>query len=239
MNLAALRERLAELEKKDKMAKLLAPNDDGLPWSDILWLWQVAAFVGLVGHIVRMALAADPNQASPPAADVAWLLVLGLVVLALRYSGPLVRTRAQRTRQRLRRDGVLAAATTVQVNNEFFSDGNQRWLPGSILVSFDPRALQEPDRFAEVAGALFRLRCQDRRTLPSEHAAIAWDLYHSMWLRRALHVPPELCAGFRDCRLVTVMFPPEPLQDGELLLALALPGELTPEGTALLPASLG
>ena len=239
MNRDALRERLHELEQRHQLRQHLGAREDSMPWGDLLWLLQFPAMLGVAIHATRMGLAASAPSGSPPPADVVWLVVLAAIALALRFGGKAVRTPAQRVRERLRRDGVLAAAAIVQVNEAFWRDGNDQRLPGSVLVSFDPRAWRQPEALQAAAERLFALRTADRAALPPEHGALAWDLYHSMWPLPSSRVPSELCEGLHDCWLATVTFPPRPLADGRLLLALALPGETSAEGVALLPAELG
>jgi hypothetical protein len=238
VNRAALLERLRELEARGRLEKVLVARDEALPWTEVLWLLQYPAMLGVAIHVVCMANAAAATGGAPPAIAFVWLVVLALVAIALRHGWRFARTPAQRLRVRLREHGVLAAGAIVQVNDAFWGEDNDQWLPGSVLVSFDPDAWQRPEALAASARRLFALRDSDRRTLPPEQAALAWDLYHSMWLVQSSRVPSELCDGLRDCWLATAMFPPLPLRDGELLVVLALPGETSPDALALLPAAV-
>jgi hypothetical protein len=238
MSLDALRAHLRDLEAKGRLERQLAARDDAMPWSDLLWLLQIPAFAGVAIHVVRMANAASATGDGPPRGDFLWFVALALVAIALNRGHRFARTPAQHLRQRLREDGVLAAAAIVQVNQAFWQDGNDQWLPGSVLLCFDPAAWQQPARLTAAAERLFALRDQDRSALPPEHGALAWDLYHSLWPVASTRVPSDLCDGLRDCWLATVTFPPEPLQQHGLLVALALPGEASPHAVALLPRAL-
>jgi len=51
-------------------------------------------------------------------------------------------------------------------------------------------------------------------------------------------VPAALSHGLRDCVLASVKLPPEPLANGPLLAALALPGEMSPDAVRVLPATV-
>ncbi|HZN40327.1 MAG TPA: hypothetical protein VFD82_16090 [Planctomycetota bacterium] len=237
MNLSREREQLRALERAGKLEKLLAPNDDGMPWADLCWLLQFPAFLGAGIHIARMGMAAAERKASPPDEDIAWLVVLVLVAAVLRFGYPLLRTRAQRVRLKVRRSGLLLPAAVVQCNDQFFAEGNEQWVPGTLLVSFDPQVLSEPERLAKASERLFALKHADRRTLPLAHAAIAWDLYHEMGPTRSLVVPPELSEGLKDCVMVTAMLPPKPLASGRMFTALAVRGDMSPEAVAVIPAA--
>jgi hypothetical protein len=234
-----LRDDLRALEKRDKLEKLLAPGlTPELPWHDMVWLLQVPAWIGLVLWIVGMANRATESQSAPPPEEIGWLLVLGLVVLALRFLGPLLRSRRQRLRDRVRRQGELVPAAMVMVNDAWFRDDNDRWLPGVVVLSFDPAVRGAPAKLKAVAARLFALKGVDRRTLPPAHADLAWSLYHEMGPLRSRPVPPELCDGLARCWMVCALLPPRPLWDGELLQALALEGEPSPEAVAVLPAAV-
>ncbi|MBI5852155.1 MAG: hypothetical protein HZB39_14165 [Planctomycetes bacterium] len=237
MNHAAIRDRLTELEKQRKLEKLLAKDDAGLSWADMAWLLQIPAFCGVAIHVVRIGLAASGGQ-EPPAEDLAWALLLALIAVVLHRGWPMFRTRAERLGHRLRRAGVVVPAAIVQVNHAHFADDNREWHPGSILLSFDPLAAAHPQRLSDAAQRIFALRELDRRTLPAEQVVLAWDLYHSMWPVKSSPVPAELCDGLRDCVLATVMLPPEPLEDGGALAALALPRDLSPDAVRVLPGEV-
>ena len=237
MNLAREREQLRELERAGKLEKLLAPNDDGMPWADLCWQLQFPAFLGAGIHITRMGMAAADRQASPPDEDLLWLVVLVLVAAVLRFGYPLLRTRAWRVRLKVRRFGLLLPIAVVQCNDKFFAEGNEQWVPGTLLVSFDPQLLSEPERLGKAAERLFALKHADRRTLPLAHAAIAWRLYHEMGPTRSLSVPPELSEGLKDCVMVSGMLPPKPLASGRMFTALAVHGEMSPEAVAVVPAA--
>lgn len=236
---AALRDTLHDLEKRHKLEKLLAPNQDlGLPWHDMAWLLQFPACIGIAIWVMKMADVATETKASPPPDMLAWLLLLVLVALALRCLGPLLRSKAQKLRDQVRRRGVLVPGAIVMANDAFFAADNDRWLPATLVVCFDPTAPKQLDRLAAVAKRLHALKGADRRTLPPAHADLAWDLYHEMGPLRSRPVPFELSEGLKDCLMVTVMLPPQPLEHASMLVALALPGELAAEAVAVLPASL-
>jgi hypothetical protein len=234
VSLATVRERLLDLEAKGQLEKRLAARDETLPWSDLLSLLQYPAILGVAIHVVFLANAGG----LPARAEFLWLVALAAVALALRYGSGLARTPAQRLRLRLREHGALAAGAIVQANDAWFADANDRWLPGNVLVCFDANAWREPARLVAAAQRLFALRAADRRSLPPEHAALAWKLYHEIGPTASWSVPSDLCGGLKDCWLVSAMLPPEPLRDGELLVVLALPGETSPEAVALLPADI-
>ncbi len=235
MNLAAVRERLTELEDARKLERQLAARDDALSWSDLAWLLQFPAMIGVAIHVVRLANASAATGTAPPRDEWLWLVALALVAIGLHFGWQLARTPVERLRARVREDGVLAAGAIVQVADAFFAAGNDRWLPGNVLVCFDARAWREPQRLVAAAKRLFALRAEDRRTLPPEHAALAWKLYHELGPTQSWSVPSDLCDGLKECWLTSVMVPPEPLRDGELLVVLALPDQTSPDAVALLP----
>lgn len=234
-----LRARLDELERKSRLEKLLAKDDDPeLSLADMAFLLQLFAFLGLGIHIVGMANAATATKEAPPPAEFAWFVLLALVAAALHYGGPLLKSRRERLLLRLRQRGDVVTAALVMANHAWFDEGNTRWWPGAVVLSFDPRAAQEPQLLQATARALFALRRQDRRTLPKDQVELAWTLYHEMGPSPCQPVPAALCHGLRDCVLASVKLPPSPLQNGPLLAALALPGEASPDGVRMLPAAV-
>ncbi len=237
MNLAAIGGRLRDLEKEGRLEKLLGQRDDAMPWGDIVWMLQWPGWIGVGIQIWRMANAATVTKDVPPA-EMAWCVILALVAAGLGLAGRFVRTKEQRVRQRLRRRGLVVPAALVQANDAFFDPGNDRWLPGSVLVSFDPAVVDRPETLARVGKSLFAMRRADRRTLRPEHAAIAWTLYHEMGPTPSIAVPPELTEGLRDCLLVSAMLPPKPALWQSLFVCLALPGESSPAGAAVVAADV-
>jgi hypothetical protein len=239
VNYATVRDRLDDLEKKDKLEKCLAKDDDPtLSVADMAFLLQFFAFLGLIMHVVFMANAAGAAKQAPPKEDLAWFALLGFVATMLHFGWKLLRTRRERLLLRLRRKGEVVPAAMVMVNDAWFAEGNEQWWPGAVLVSFDPRAKSEPEVLVKAARGLFALRQQDRRTLPQEHAALAWRLYHEMGPGPNSVVPPALCGGLRDCVLVDAKLPPAPLRDGDLLVALAVAKESSPDAVRMLPADV-
>lgn len=235
MNLDAIRDHLRDLERKDKLEKQLAPNDDGLPWADLVWLLQVPAWLGLGIHVYRMATAATESKQPVPKEDVAWLVLLALVAVLLKFAPPLFRTRAQRLRRRVRRSGAFVPAAIVQANSAWYAEDNERWRPASVLVSLDPAALAQPERLTAVAERVAQWKGADRRGMPPAQAAVAWRLYHEMGTLPAVAVPPDACGGLRDCLLFDTLLPPSPLRAGPVLLGLLVAGETAPEALAMVP----
>jgi hypothetical protein len=239
VNYAEVRGRLDELEKKSKLEKRLAKDDNAmLSIADMAFVLQIFAFLGLFTHIVFMANTAGDTKDAPSREDFAWFAVLGLVTAVLHFGWKLLRSRRERTLLRLLRKGEVVPAAMVMVNNGWFDDDNTEWWPGAVLVSFDPRAKVEPAVLMHAASGLFALRKKDRRTLPSEQGAIAWQLYHEMGPGPSVAVPPSLCGGLRDCMLVSAKLPPNPMRDRDLLVCLALAKEWTPDGVRILPADV-
>jgi hypothetical protein len=235
---AEVRERLAMLQRKDKLEKLLAPLEPQFPWADIVSMLQWPTYLAIAIHGARMASAAKATDASPPPESLAWLLLLALLSQGFRWGAPLLRSRRERLRRKLRREGELVPAAIVMANDAWHDEGNTEWLPGAAVVSFDPTAWKQADRLTLVAKCLFALRAQDRRTLPPPHAELAWDLYHELGPLPSRAVPFELSEGLRDCWLVSVKMPPQPLQVLGMPAALALPGESSPDAVSLLPQSV-
>ena len=235
MNLGAIRDHLRDLERKEKLEKQLAPNDDGLPWADLVWLLQVPAWLGLGIHIYRLATTAMETKQSVPKDEFAWLVLLALVAVVLKFVPPLFRTREQRLRCRVRRTGAFVPAAIVQANSNWYAEGNDRWQPGAVLVSLDPAAMAQPERLAAVAHRVAQWKTQDRRGMAPAQAAVAWQLYHEMGMLPAVAVPPESCDGLRDCLLFSTLLPPSPLRAGPALLGLVVAGETAPEALAMIP----
>lgn len=236
MNPLEIRKRLDELERASKLEKALDSGGGGAPWAEIVWMLQFPAMIGLAIQVTRIALAAKPDDPGPPPAEMAWAAVLVLPMLVCRFGWKLFRSARERTQARLRRKGLVVLGAIVQANDRFFDDDNEDWLPGSVLVSFDPKA--RPEALEASAQKINALKGQDRRTLPPAQAALAWDLYHEMGPTSSLPVPPELVGGLRDCLLVSAMLPPQPLAVDECLWVLALPGERSGDAVAVLPASV-
>ena len=239
MNGEDLRTRLDALEKKSKLEKLLAKDDDPeLSRADMAFVLQLFAVLGLVIHIVRLANAATDTQQSPTPGEFAWLVLLALVTPALQWGGKLLRSRRERLLQRLRQRGQVLPAALVMANQAWFDEENTRWWPGAIVLSADPRAEREPELLQATAKAIFGLRHKDRRTLPADQVELAWTVYHEMGPSPSQTVPAALCHGLRDCVLASVKLPPAPLANGPLLAALALPGETSPDAVRVLPAAV-
>ena len=235
MNLAAIRQELTRLEKKDDLEKLLADADEGLPWNDFVWMLQFPAFIGAAIQITVMGMNAKPEDDMPPGEDMAWALLLILLGLVCRFLHPLFRSKVQSLRRRLRRKGLVVPARHVQASPMW---GQLDWVWGIVVYSHDPAVLQDPDKLTETAKGLFDLKWQDRSALPGAHAEIAWTLYHEISPVRSLPLPAELCHGLKDCMMATVMLPAEPLRSGDLLLALTLPKERDPAAVAVLPETV-
>lgn len=239
MNGKDLRTRLDALEQKSKLEKLLAKDDDPvLSRADMAFVLQLFAFLGLAIHIVGMANAATETKQSPPPEEFAWFVLLALVAAALHYGGKLLRSRRERLLLRLRQRGQVLPAAMVMVNQAWFDEENTQWWPGAIVLSADPRAEREPELLQATAKAIFGLRRMDRRTLPADQVELAWTVYHEMGPTPNQPVPAALCHGLRDCVLASVKLPPEPLANGPLLAALALPGETSPDAVRVLPATV-
>lgn len=238
MNLAAIGVRLRELDENGKLDKLLGESDDSMPWADIVEMLQWPAMIGIAIHVWQLANLASATKASPPPAEIGWLFLLVLVALGLRYGSRFLRTQKERLRRRLRRRGLVVPATLVQANNGFFEPDNDKPWPATVLVSFDPTVVDRAETLARVGNRVFGLKRADRRTLSPEHAALAWDLYHEMGPTKVLPVPADLTEGLRDCVLVSVTLPAQPLEIGPSIVCLALPGESSPIGVAVLPASI-
>lgn len=238
MSPTELRRHLDRLEKDAKLEKLLDAEPAGLPWADIAWAMQFPALVGLVIQIASIATAARPADQGPPAAEIAWTLVLALVTLLLRFGWPLLRSPRERRRGRLRRRGWVVPAAIVQVNHRFYAADNTEWCPGSLLVSADPQALADPKLLQTAADRLGGLSSQDRRRMPAGHAEVAWALYHQMVPVASVPVPDEMTGGLRQCQLVTVRVPPKPLSAAGCLWALILADDLASDAAAILPSSV-
>lgn len=234
-----LRTRLDYLEQKSKLEKLLAKDDDPvLSRADMAFVLTLFAYLGVFLHIVAMVNTATETKQAPSDVEFAWFVLLALVAAALHYGGKLLRSRRERLLLRLRRRGEALPAALVMVNNAWFAEDNTQWWPGAIVVSTDPRAAREPELLQATAKAIFGLRGMDRRTLPADQVELAWTVYHEMGPSPSQPVPAALCHGLRDCVLASVKLPPEPLANGPLLAALALPGEASPDAVRVLPATV-
>ena len=236
MNLSALREHLRKLERKGQLEKQLAKHV-AMPWSELADLLQYPAWIGFAVCFVRTFLH-HSEGAKTSDADAIWLLGLLFAALVLRFGHGWLRSPAERLRRRVRRKGLLVPAAIVQANTAFGAADNREWQPAALLIAFDPRVVQEPQRLLRAAGAVFALKHADRRQLPADRARIAWDLYHEMGPVRSLPVPADLAEGLQDCQLVSVMLPPQPLRVGDLCMVLTVPGERSHHAVAALPASL-
>lgn len=234
-----LRTRLDYLEQKSKLEKLLAKDDDPvLSRADMAFVLTLFAYLGVFLHIVAMVNTATETKQAPSDVEFAWFVLLALVAVALHYGGKLLRSRRERLLLRLRRRGEVLPAALVMVNNAWFAEDNTQWWPGAIVVSTDPRAAREPELLQATAKSLFALRRMDRRTLPADQVELAWTVYHEMGPTPNQPVPTALSHGLRDCVLASVKLPPEPLANGPLLAALALPGETSPDAVRVLPATV-
>ncbi len=239
MNGKDLRARLDFLEQKSKLEKLLAKDDDPvLSRADMAFVLTLFAYLGLFLHIVGMVNTATETKQAPSDVEFAWFVLLALVAAALHYGGKLLRSRRERLLLRLRQRGQVLPAALVMVNQAWFDEQNTQWWPGAIVLSADPRAEREPELLQATAKALFGLRQKDRRTLPADQVALAWTVYHEMGPSPSQPVPAALSHGLRDCVLASVQLPPEPLANGPLLAALALPGETSPDAVRVLPATV-
>lgn len=238
MNPTELRKHLDRLEKDGKLEKLLESRVEELPWADFSWAMQFPALIGLMIQVVSMATAARPADQGPPAVEIAWTLLLALVMLVLRYGWPLLRSARERRRLRLRRRGWVVPAAIVQVNAQFHAHDNTEWCPGSLLLSADPQAFANPKLLLEAADRIGELGTKDRRQMPAAHAEVAWAIYHEMVHVKSVPVPPELAGGLGNCMLVSVHVPPQPLQAAGTLWALTLADDLSPDAVAILPNSV-
>ena len=236
MNLGAIGGRLRELEKKGKLEKLLAKADEGMPWGDILWVFGAFGVVGIVVHVVRVGLAAADAGVRPPDMELVWLLLLMLVTAALFVVRLFVRSPAGALRRKVRRHGLVVPAVIVQANDAFYDDGNDQWVPASVLLSFDPAVMDKPELLARLARRVAALKRMDRRLLPADQALLAWDLYHELVPLPSRAVPGDLTEGLRDCIVATVMLPPKPLRDDSLCVCLAVPGSTSCHAVAVIPA---
>lgn len=239
MSLDDIRYRVRGLARKDQLQKQLhKTDDDALPWSDWLFVvpWLAYASAGVAMYYAAQAPRAandlPPLSALlPPAA----LIVFGSLCLLL---SKLTVPARERRRKRLFQDCLVVPAWVVQANNHWFAADNKEWWPGNVVFSLDAGAAIEPQRLRLVAGALARLKHQDRRTLPPDQVALAWDLYHEMGPTRTLPVPPSLCQDLQPLCMASVWLPPDPLLHGEALLALVLAGDDAPDAVAMLPQQL-
>ena len=67
MNLTDVRKRLSKLEGKEDLEKLLANEDEGLPWHDFVWMLQFPAYVGAAIQVTVSRSPEKPaNQESRP-----------------------------------------------------------------------------------------------------------------------------------------------------------------------------
>lgn len=238
MNLREIGVRLRALEKKKKLEKLLAPSEEGLPWSEVLAILVFLGTIGLAIHMVRMGMAAVEAKQPPSGEDLLWMVCFALVVVSLRVARLFARTRSERLRIKVRRHGLVVPAAIVQANDGFFDPDNDQWWPASVLLSFDPKVMDQPELLARVARRVAALKRMDRRTLPAGQALVAWDLYHEMGPLPSVPVPEDLTEGLRDCIVATVMLPPQPLREGPLLVCLAVPGQASSSAVAVVPASV-
>ena len=233
MNLADQRARLTRAQKADKLEKLLAAADEGLPWNDFVLLLQIPAFLGAAIQVAYMANNIPPGADGPPAEEVLWLMVLVLLGTAMHFLHPLFRNRIQKIRHRVRTKGIVLPAAIVQANSQWGEVDD--WMYGSVLISLDPEVTHQPKLLVDAADKIFAIKHVDRSTLPHDQRAVAWSLYNELAPIRFIKVPESLTPGLSKCIMACVLLPPEPLREGPLLFALALPNELDPNAIAMLP----
>jgi hypothetical protein len=235
MNIHQLLTRLDELRRRKQLAALLPKRPDGrMPWAS--WL-SALWYLGFLAAGVALAVAAiNSKQPDVVRAQVTVAVVLGLLGLLARGLAFVAVPREERIRNRLCRSGSLVPGAMLQANNRFFDDDNQEPLPGNLLISFDHRALERPERLTAVAASVARLKGADRRTLPAPLAAIAWDLYHELGPTLTLPLPPEHADGLLHTFVISALLPPRPERLGDVFAVLALRGDLSWHAAAVLPA---
>jgi len=236
MNLADVRSRLTRAEKASELEKVLAKADESLPWSDMVWLLQFPAFVGAAIQVTYMGLNAKPEDDAPPTPEILWLVALLLIGVAMHFLHPLFRTPLQKLRLRVRKKGLVLPAAIVQANT-LWGESDQ-WMYGSVLISFDPDVVKQPKLLVDAAENLFALKHVDRSTLPKEQREVAWSLYNELAPVKSVKVPESLTPGLSKCIMACVLLPPEPLREGSLLFALAVPNNLDPDAVAMLPSAV-
>jgi len=233
MNLSDVRGRLSKLERKEDLEKLLATVDEGLPWHDFVWMLQFPAYIGAAIQVTMMGMNAKEGDDGPPGEEMAWLLLLVLIGVAMKFLHPLFRNKLQKLRRRVRKKGFVLPAALVQANSLWGQVEN--WVHGSVLICFDPNIVNKPELLTEAAKSVFALKGVDRSTLPKDQRALAWSLYHELAPVRSIKVPESLTGGLKNCIMATVQLPPEALCEGSLLFALAVPDNLDPNAIAMLP----
>lgn len=233
MNLTDVRKRLSKLEGKEDLEKLLATEDEGLPWHDFVWMLQFPAYVGAAIQVTVMGMSAKEGDDGPPGEEMLWLLFLVFLGVAMKFLHPFFRNKVQKLRRRVRKKGLVLPAALVQANSLWGQVDD--WVYGSVLICFDPAIVNKPDMLTLAAKEIFALKSVDRGALPKEQRAIAWSLYNELAPVRSVKVPETLTNGLKNCIMATVQLPPEALCEGELLFALAVPDNLDPNAIAMLP----
>jgi hypothetical protein len=237
-----LLDHVRRLAKSDKLDEHL-PDVEGASGIWTLWFWIVSwfAYASAGIAIAFFALEDRPPDTETdfdhPSVYTALLLIpFGALCWLMSH---LTVPKCTRRRKKLGRRGQLVPGAIVQVNGMWYEPDNQDPAPGSVVISFDPVAAEQPGRVQDVARALAALKRADRRVLPDDQVELAWDLYHEMGPLPSKPVPASLSQGLQDCWLVTTPLPPRPLRHGDELIVLALRGDPSHEAVAVLPEEIG
>lgn len=238
-----LREQLARLEWTGKLEKHIPEATPAMPWADVISILPFVFYAAIFVHMVRLVLAAAEAQKAggaprPPDAEVLWLVLLIVLSQLARFGWGLVRTREESLGRRLRRKGKLVPTAIVQANNNYYDPDNEAPWPGALLVSFDPVALETPEKLDEAARGLARLKHADRSQLPPAHAAVAWWLFHEMAPVESIAIPPELSCGLKECQLSAATLRPGDYEHEGRLWVLALRKSRSPLAVATIPAKV-
>jgi len=238
-----LREHLTRLEWTGKLERHIPETSPAMPWAHVISILPFVFYGAIFVHMLRLVLAAAEAQKAgglprPPDAELLWLLVLIVLSQIARFGSGLVRTREESIGHRLRRKGKLLPAAIVQANSNYYAPGNVDPWPGALLVSFDPKASESPERLDAVARDLARLKHADRSQLPPAHAAVAWWLFHEMAPVESIAIPPELSHGLTECQLSAATLRPDDYEHDGRLWVLALRKNRSPLAVATIPAKL-
>lgn len=242
MNPQELRTHLRRLWWRGKLHQLLPGHQSGSPWPEVLFIVHLVFYAAAALHFWRWAPGTEQTDAAPPGGGLAWFVTLLLCGVALRVGWPLARSQEQRLKARLRASGELVPATVVQANSAYFDPANRNRYPGSLLVSFDPRAESELDKLDRAGDRVRTLKFADRSQLPRAHADIGWRLYHEIAQIPAYPVPEDLTEGLKDCWLVSASIAPDDYMagpsNGGMMWVLALRGATSPHAVATIPRAV-